>query len=304
MSAVNVCNVSNKDKDFKINQFGLGLDLEQEIKSDHNQEQTQTQTQEQEQELELEPFYIVDILGIAHDALDEHFWTMLEKVYYMEKLKIMLKEKYNEISEEKKYNMSKIEYEMYTILRDKLLTNNAWGVFIHYICYHGKNNMMTGAEFFDHVNEIGFEFILRTKHYFNCIPTYIDTYIIQEFICRNSPDVHINGFEQYDTGKITVLCRPYSKEESVNDIAKKIKRIFTKLQIYTENMSLHFVSVTSSLYDLSFPFILTDRRSNETNTYVTKHCCFHKFTEIQSWKKKLIEHHPCLKQLCHFLYGP
>lgn len=199
--------------------------------------------------------YIVNINGMKIDALHDEWWSMLETLYNIYKENIHLSnydEDYAVID-----HLSTFQKYMYTTLKNTLKLNKSWGVFVHYLCYHGEHNVLTGASFSDHFESIDMNDLLLTQTFFASRFKYMDSCFINEAIVMYGRQ-KILGCEEYETGTITLIWKvdgnldPHKiRDETVN--------VFRNLELDVSNIHhLKCIIVPSIVAEFSKYFLPHD----------------------------------------------
>lgn len=204
--------------------------------------------------------FILDIEGIKTEIMHDKWWRMLETIYdsYANKKEILV-------------SRTLVEEDMFQILKNKLMRANTWGVFIHYLCYHGDQNVYTGASFQDHLqslysgdNGMKMDQFLSLHNYYPSYHKYIDSDIINDLVVKYG-NGEIIGYEEYDTGKVTLVCRS-NPTKPHEEITQDIIRILQVLQIPTQNLShIKCTILPGVISDFCVPFLPLD--VNKTHLY-------------------------------------
>lgn len=191
---------------------------------------------------------IIDIDSTQKEFLHDKWWNMLEKIY---------KHKSCALGGEN-FDFDHNEKKMYDVTKNTLLKYNTWGVFIHYLCYDGECNIWTKHTFFEHLESINLDQFLRVSSY---IPmtrfVYLDSLIINEFVCEKSDHLFI-GYEEYETGKSSLICNNIRTTTHTN-IKDMVIDLLGNLEFDVNAIkSMHFTIIPNYIAELCALFLPMD----------------------------------------------
>ena len=203
---------------------------------------------------------IIDIEGLPTECLHNIWWETLQYIY----------DHYAHASNPKipssSFTPKPIHGRIFSLLKNTLSYHHTWGVFIHYLCYHGPQNIHTGHSFYDHLFGYDMEGFLNTRHYIkDSTHTYLDSYILNALVTHSAnntqPCVEIKGYEEYDNGKVTILCKAPELTDSFteSDVSQHIIDVFKTLDMPTQKIThMKCTLVPEKIVDFGAPFLAYD----------------------------------------------